>query len=114
MKLVLDTTGMTFQVTAAPEPKKDNRGAQRAERDSGRLLWITQVLAEDEQGGEVISITTAGEKPDVTKRQLIVPVALEAKPWVIREIKNGQAEVKTGTAYMAITLKPFTPAPAGK
>jgi hypothetical protein len=51
----------------------------------------------DETGGEVITITTAGEKPAVTVGQLVVPVSLEAIPWAT----NG----RNGVAFRATELK---------
>jgi hypothetical protein len=60
----------------------------------------------DETGGEVITITTAGEKPDVTVGQLIVVEQLEAIPWAT----NG----RNGVAFRALSLRPAAGAKAAK
>lgn len=98
MKLYVDTTGKQISVTREPEPKNDQAGKQRQERETGRLMWSTQVFILDQTGGEVINVTTAGEKPNVTVGTLVTPVQLEAIPWAT----NG----KNGVAFRAIELKP--------
>ena len=37
-------------------------------------MWSTQVFVLDDDGGEVITVTTAGEKPNVKVGQLVVLV----------------------------------------
>jgi hypothetical protein len=44
----------------------------------------------DNEGGEVITITTAGERPDVTVGQIVHLVSLEALPWATNG-RNGVA-----------------------
>ena len=98
MKLYVDTTGKQVTVSKDPEPKNNQNGNQRSEKGTGRLMWATQVFVLDETGGEVITITTAGEKPGVKVGQLVAPVQLEAIPWAT----NG----RNGVAFRAIELKP--------
>ncbi|MCF0092095.1 hypothetical protein [Micromonospora sp. MH99] len=98
MKLYVDTQSKQVQVTKDPEPKNDQNGNQRSEKNTGRLMWSTQVFVLDETGGEIITITTAGEKPSVTVGQLVAVEQLEAIPWAT----NG----RNGVAFRAITLKP--------
>ncbi|MFE9872202.1 hypothetical protein ACFYON_16340 [Micromonospora sp. NPDC005686] len=98
MKLYVDTASKQVQVTKDPEPKNDQNGNQRSEKNTGRLMWSTQVFVLDETGGEIITITTAGEKPSVTVGQLVAVEQLEAIPWAT----NG----RNGVAFRAITLKP--------
>ncbi len=97
MKLYVDTTGKQVTVSMEPVEKKDQNGAQKSERGTGRLMWSTQVFVLDETGGEVITITTAGERPPVKVGQLVAPVQLEAIPWAT----NG----RNGVAFRAIELK---------
>lgn len=97
MKLYVDMTGKQFTVSRDPEPKKDQQGNQRSQKDTGRLMWSTQVFVLDETGGEVITITTAGEIPDVKVGQSVTPSQLEAMPWAT----NG----KNGVAFRATALK---------
>jgi hypothetical protein len=61
-------------------------------------MWATQVMALDETGGEVLSITVAGIQPSITVGQIVKPVGLEAIPWN----NNG----KHGVAFRAVELKP--------
>ncbi|MFI7213146.1 hypothetical protein ACIBP4_01105 [Micromonospora maritima] len=106
MKLYVDTASKQVQVTKDPEPKNDQNGNQRSEKNTGRLMWSTQVFVLDETGGEIITITTAGEKPSVTVGQLVAVEQLEAIPWAT----NG----RNGVAFRAITLKPKAGTSAAK
>ncbi len=106
MKLYVDTTGKQVTVSRDPEPKNDQNGNQRSEKGTGRPMWSTQVFVLDETGGEVISITTAGEKPHVVKGQLVTIEQLEAIPWAT----NG----RNGVAFRAVSLKPNSGTPAAK
>ena len=101
MKLYVDTTGKQVQVSKDTEPKTDQNGSQRSEKGTGRLMWTTQVFVLDETGGEVIAITTAGEKPNVKVGQLVAVSGLEAIPWAT----NG----RNGVAFRATELKPASP-----
>ena len=101
MKLYVDTTGKQVQVSRDTEPKTDQNGNQRSDRGTGRLMWSTQVFVLDETGGEVIAITTAGEKPNVKVGQLVAVSGLEAIPWAT----NG----RNGVAFRATELKPASP-----
>jgi hypothetical protein len=60
-------------------------------------MWSTQVFVLDDDGGEVIAITTAGEKPDVKVGQPVSVSNLEALPWAT----NG----RNGVAFRATELK---------
>jgi hypothetical protein len=104
VKLYVDITGKQVTVSKDPEPKNDQSGNQRSEKGTGRLMWATQVFVLDETGGEVVSITTAGEKPSVKVGQLVTPVQWEAIPWAA----NG----RSGVAYRATELKAATGASA--
>jgi hypothetical protein len=97
----VDTQGKQVTVSKDVEPKKDQNGNQRSEKGTGRLMWSTQVFVLDETGGEVITITTAGEKPNVTVGQLVTVTGLEALPWAT----NG----RNGVAFRAAELVPTTP-----
>ena len=100
MKLYVDTQSKQVQVTKDPEPKNDQNGNQRSEKNTGRLMWSTQVFVLDETGGEIITITTAGEKPSVMVGQLVAVEQLEASPWAT----NG----RNGVAFRAVSLKPVS------
>lgn len=99
MRLVLDTSGLRFMVTKAPEAKKDQDGKQRADRRTGELLYTVQLTAfDDEEGATVLSVTMAGQPPQVTVSQMVTPIELEAIPWA----QNG----RNGTAFRAKVLDP--------
>lgn len=98
MPLILDMTGAQLLITGEPEPKKDQQGVQRSEKDTGRPMWTTQVLVQRPGKAYLISVTTAGSKPEVTQGAFVNPVELEAIHWAT----NG----KSGTAFRAKDLKP--------
>lgn len=98
MKLYLDTTAMQFTVAKEAVAKTDQNGHQKNERDTGRPMWSTQVFVLDEDGGNVITITTAGERPTVKVGTMLSVFKLEALPWAT----NG----RNGVAYRAVDVKP--------
>jgi outer membrane protein assembly factor BamB len=97
MKLYVDTSAKQITVTLEPSEKKDQNGRQRTERDTGRPMWSTQVFVLDDNGGEVITVTTAGERPNVKVGQPVTVSQLEALPWST----NG----RSGVAFRATEIK---------
>lgn len=82
MRLLIDTSGVSFMVTKEPEPKVDQTGQQQHRKSDGAPMWQTQVTAMDEEtGAEVIRIATAGPRPEVVLMEVIHPVGLLAIPW---------------------------------
>ncbi|MGH3766392.1 MAG: hypothetical protein ACRDTX_14790 [Pseudonocardiaceae bacterium] len=104
MQLEIKTEGVDFVVSRAPLPKNDNDGRQKSDRDTGAPLYVTEVVAMDETGAEVIKVTTAGE-PRVAKRQLVTVVRLVATPWNI--------DGRGGVAFRADSIVPVPTTPAG-
>ena len=96
MKLIVDTSNKHVMVSREPVEKTEQNGRQKTERGTGRPMWSTQVFIQDEQG-EVITVTTAGEKPDVTVGQIVYLVNLEALPWAT----NG----RNGVAFRAESIR---------
>ncbi len=108
MKLYVDTSAKQVTVTREAAEKMEQNGRQKVERGTGRPMWSTQVFVLDDDGGEVIAITTAGERPTVKVGQSVAVSKLEALPWATNgrngvafraeEIKaaGGLASVKTG------------------
>jgi hypothetical protein len=90
MKLIVDTSTKHVMVSREPVEKPDQNGRQKIERGTGRPMWSTQVFVQDDEGGEVITVTTAGEKPDVAVGQIVSLVKLEALPWATNG-RNGVA-----------------------
>jgi hypothetical protein len=97
MKLYVDTGAKQITVTLEPVEKNDQNGRQRTERGTGRLMWSTQVFVLDDNGGEVINVTTAGERPNVKVGQPVSLSKLEALPWAT----NG----RNGVAFRAEEIK---------
>jgi hypothetical protein len=87
MQLQIKTQGVDFVVSREPQPKNDNDGRQKTDRETGELLHVTELVAMDDAGAEVIKVTTAGE-PEVCKRQLVTVVNLVATPWEHRRARR--------------------------
>jgi len=100
MRLEIRTEGVEFVVSRAPEPKNDEGGRQKADRRTGELLYVTELVAMDDAGVEVIKVTTAGV-PKVGKRQLVRVAGLVAVPWVI--------DGRGGVTFRAESLAPAGP-----
>lgn len=98
----IKTEGVDFVISRTPQPKNDNDGRQKTDRETGELLHVTELVAMDEAGAEVIKVTTAGQ-PRVAKRQLVTVVKLVATPWTI----NGRG----GVAFRADAI---VPVPTGR
>lgn len=97
VKLFIEVTGKSFMVTKEAVEKTDQNGRQKSERETGRPMWVTQVMALDETGGEMINVTTAGERPTVTVGSQVALFKLEALPWAT----NG----RNGVAFRAADIK---------
>ena len=97
MKLYVDTSSKQVTVSKEPAEKTEQNGRQKIERGTGRPMWSTQVFVLDDDGGEVIAITTAGEKPNVKVGQVVAVSKLEALPWAT----NG----RNGVAFRAEEIK---------
>ena len=98
----VDTTGTRYTVGAAPRPKNDMEGRQRTDRQTGTPLFTTQLVKVDDEGAEILSVTTPGA-PSVEQGAEVRPVALIAIPW-----QQGQ---RSGVAFKADRIEPaHTPA----
>ena len=99
MRLVLDTTKVTFTVTKAAEPRTEyGSGRQKMNRATKLPEWIVEVLAMDSERGEVIRVTVTGDQPKVSQGQTVRFEELEAIPWA----NNG----RNGVAYRAASIHP--------
>lgn len=98
MKLLVDVSKTTFMVTRGVAEKTDQNGRQKTDRNTHEPLWVVQVMALDESGGDMLNVTVAGVPPKVAVGQQVVPVELEAIPWAT----NG----KNGVAFRAKSLTP--------
>lgn len=99
MKLTIDTSGKRFTVTRKPEAKTDGTGQPRLDKPTGLPLWSTQMVVVDEEGGDIIAVTTVGtEPPDFLPDDPVRVIDLVAMPWV----SNG----RSGVAYRATNIIP--------
>ena len=105
MRLMLDTSAVSFQVTRAAEARKDfGKDVQKVDRESGRPQWVVEVLAQDAERGQVLRVTVTGDQPKVNPGQSVRFEALEAIAWN----NNGKA----GVAYRAAAIAPAQPSRA--
>jgi hypothetical protein len=105
MRLVLDTSKVTFTVTKAAEPKTEfGSGQQKMNRASKLPEWSVEVLAMDSERGEVFRVTVTGDQPKVSQGQPVAFSELEAIPWA----NNG----RNGVAYRAAAIHQAAPSRA--
>lgn len=101
MRLLIDTAGVQFTVGREAQPKKDQNGVQRVDRNSELPMWAVQLVTLDDSGAEVINVTVVGQQaPTVAVGATVHPVELQAIPWA----QNG----KNGTAFRASEIKSVT------
>jgi len=100
MKLFVDTSRTSFTVTRGAVEKQDQNGRQKTDRNTSEPLWVVQVMALDEKGGEMLNVTVAGVPPKLTVGQQVACVELEAIPWAT----NG----KNGVAFRAKSVTPVS------
>ncbi len=101
MRLRMDIARISFTVTREAVEKTDQNGVQKVDRLTKEPLFVVQVMALDESGGEMLNVTVAGVPPKLTVGQQVTPVDLEAIPWAT----NG----KNGTAFRAKSINPAQP-----
>ncbi|WJR34213.1 hypothetical protein P3F83_01830 [Mycobacteroides immunogenum] len=103
MKLKVDTSAVSFMCTKTPEPRTDfGSGAPKIDKATGAVLFQVQLMALDADGGDVLSVTTAGE-PKVSVGQQVAVTNLVATPW--------SQDGRSGVAFRADSI---TLADAGK
>lgn len=97
MKLKIDTTGVSFVCTRAPEQRVAfDTGQPRIDRETGQPLWQVQLMALDTSGAEVIAVTVAGD-PGVSVAQPVQVDGLIASPW--------NQDGRSGVAYRADAIR---------
>jgi hypothetical protein len=97
MKLKIDTAGVSFVCTRAPEQRVSfDTGQPRIDRETGKPLWQVQLMALDVSGAEVIAVTVAGD-PGLTVAQPVRVDGLVASPW--------NQEGRGGVAYRADAIR---------
>jgi hypothetical protein len=104
MRLLVDTSRLTFMVSKAAEPRMEmGNQRQKTSRGTGLPEWSIQLFVMDETEGEVIRVTVAGDQPKVSQGHPVLVKDLEAIPW--------SNDGKSGVAYRASSI---VPAPQSK
>ena len=101
MRLLIDTSKVTFTVTRGIAPKVDQTtGRQKTDRNTGQELDTIQLMALDENGAEVILVTVAGSSSsrEISQGTPVAVVELEAIPW--------NTANRSGVAYRAASVTP--------
>lgn len=103
-RLMLDTSRTSYEVSINPVPKLDQNGQQKFDRESKQPMWTVALYALAEGAAEVINVTVVSPvMPQVAVRQPVVPVDLEALPWV----NERDGKVRSGVAFRAAGLNPI-------
>lgn len=97
VNLELETDGVDFVVSKLPEPKNDETGTQKADRLTGELLFVTEMVVMYDSGAEVIKVTTGGA-PKVAKRQMVAVTGLRVMHWAM--------EGRSGLSFRADSVAP--------
>ena len=81
MRIKLDTSAIRFMITkpAAPKMDRDTR-QQKVDKTTGALQWQLQVMALDETGGEILTVTLDSE-PKINVGEFVQLHDLVAIPW---------------------------------
>src|SRR5918911_2106436 len=102
MRLIIDTSKAAsggLMVARGFEPKVDiTTGRIKTDRTTGQELYTVQLMALDEKGGEVITVTVAGASREIPVMTPVSVVELEAIPWN----NNG----RSGVAFRAASVTP--------
>ena len=75
------------------------------DRDTGRPQWVVEVLAQDNERGEVIRVTVTGDQPKVN------PGSARSASTAWRR-SPGTTTARHGVAYRAAAIHPAQPARA--
>ena len=103
-RLLLDTSRVSYEVSVNPVPKLDQNGQQKFDRETKNPMWTVHLYALSEGSAEVINVTVVNPvMPPVTVRQPVVPVDLEALPW----LNERDGKVRSGVAFRASALTPL-------
>ena len=81
MRIKMDTAMIRFMITKPGEPKMDRETRQqKVDKITGALLWQLQVMALDETGGEILTVTLDSE-PKINVGEFVQLHELVAMPW---------------------------------
>jgi hypothetical protein len=81
MRIKMDTAMIRFMITKPGEPKIDrDTREQKIDKTTGALLWQIQVMALDDTGGEILTVTVDSE-PKFNVGEYVQLHDLVAIPW---------------------------------
>lgn len=104
-RLMLDTTNVIFEMADDVTPKRDPAGAQKLDRETGLPMWTAPMFGRGRAIGKKwsaqfdVTIVSAA-KPAAEDGDQVLPVDLEALPWVSDQ--NGKT--RNGVAFKASGL----------
>src|SRR5690348_15089427 len=113
-RLLLDTTNTIFELSDDIVPKLDEKTrAQKLDRETGLPLWTAPIYGRGRAAGKkwnaVFNVTVvSADKPDAEEGDQVVPLDLEALPWVSEQngkSRNGVAFKATGLDVVSATAK---------
>ena len=98
MRIKLDTTAIRFMTTKPAAPKMDRETRQqKVDKTTGALQWQLQVMALDDTGGEILTVTLDAE-PKMSVGEFVQLHNLVAIPW-------NQGD-RNGVAFRAAGMTP--------
>ena len=105
-RLMLDTTNVIFEMADDIVPKLDEKGVQKLDsRDTGLPMWTAPMFGRGRAigrkwSGQLNVTIISAEKPAAEDGDQVVPLDLEALPWVSEQ--NGKT--RSGVAFRAYGL----------
>jgi hypothetical protein len=109
-RLFMDISRASYEVSTDPEPKLGLDRKQKHDRETNQPMWTvglyatTPATATTKQTGEVINVTVvSATAPQVSFRQPVIPVDLEALPWT----SERDGKTRSGVAFRASGLRPI-------
>jgi hypothetical protein len=104
-RLILETSNVIFEMADDIMPKLDEKGAQKIDRESGLPMWTAPMFGRGRAvgrkwSGQLNVTIVSAEKPIAEDGDRVIPVDLEALPWVSEQ--NGKT--RNGVAYKASAL----------
>ena len=100
MRLPIDTSAMTFLCATPPVAVVDFESRrQKADTETGELLYAVQLVALAGDGAEIVKVTVAGE-PKLTSGAPVTVSGLTANYWAMGD--------RSGLSFRAAKVEPVT------
>ena len=105
MRIKMDTSAIRFMITKPAAPKMDRETRQqKVDKLTGALQWQLQVMALDETGGEILTVTLDSE-PKINVGEFVQLHDLVAIPWSQGD-RSGVAFRAAGITALSAAAKP--------